>query len=182
MRLTLSALCAMLTTGCAMNILSREPQPLVPGTAFRYILAWGRVRTLPADEFHVIPGGDFQGRVRAANFQYTAKDHRLVVWGTVTPFAKYATYNPEILAGLDEIAAKDPGSTLGARFELARFPWQIPQIQEPGIYLRKEYTTDALSEGEFVQEVERLQNAAYRFGHGPLQQAVRESARRRLAQ
>lgn len=111
-----------------------------------------------------------------------AMDHRLVVWGTVTPFARYAINNPDILAGLERIAAKDPGSTLGARFELVRLPWEIPQNQEPGIYLRKEYTSNALSESDFVKEVERLQNAAYRFGHGPLDQVVRDSAHRRLAQ
>ena len=160
-----------------MNVFSRKkPEPLTAEAALRYVQSWGSVRSLPQDTFQMVQNGDFQGRLRAADFQYTLANHTLVVWNAVTTTAIYATYNPDILEGLENVAAKDPGSLLGARFELVRLPWQIPQNKEPGIYLRKEYTTDALSVRQFVREVDQLRKAAYRLGHGPLDDVIRESA------
>jgi hypothetical protein len=176
--MSLAPACAILLASCAMSPPNDNPPRLTSPIAYRYALAWSRSASLPTDQFHVRDGGDFQGRLRAVDFEYTADPGCLIVRATVTPLAAYAVDEPTIMTELQRRAKEDPSSVARGRFELHRVPWENPEKLEPSIFLRRDFTDSRLSEREFTAAIEELRTAAYRWGHMKLQQVIRDAMRK----
>jgi hypothetical protein len=153
-----------------------KPSPLTAAAAHRYVQAWSHGGALPADEFHVLPNGDFRGRLRGVDFEYSGGS--LTVRAMVSPFAAYIGREPAILAELQRVAAADPRSLTGARFELIRVPWQIPENEETSLYLRKDFSDGALPESGFTSEVDDLRRVAFEWGRMKLQKITEDALRK----
>jgi hypothetical protein len=120
--------------------------------------------------------GEFHGTLGGLDFQFSAQDHVLHVWGFVTPGAgPLLRDKADLKATLDKFANDHPEETANAVFDIRTLDWnkQVSPKLEPCLYLKLDIADGATPVERVMNELQTLSRTSYIWNREKMLTAIR---------